>query len=127
MVSWRTAEHTFGIGSGAIAVIGKIIQGRPNEFLTGVKGVDDFMHYNLDSIFGAAAIVYVLNMGISSARVGKDSSLIAFLWCAVSLIQIELYDDPAEFKQGVDYVDLYGGLAAMGLYVGLAKLSGDKA
>lgn len=125
--NWQIAEHSFGIGSGIIGVVGKTIQAHPKSFLTGNEDVDYFMHYNLDSIFGIAAIMYLLNMLVSGVRNGKDSSIAVFMWIISQHLKIELYEDPAEFKGGTDYVDLFGGVAAGSAYVGLAKLSGNKA
>lgn len=113
--------HTFGITSTAVAILGKVIQSFGVD-VTGIQSVDFFIKNNLDSIFGMVMYAYIFDLiadkNVSASKLAGYSAL-------VTMVR-EVGVDPLDHGNGIDYVDLFGGIGASGTYYAVAAVQAKK-
>lgn len=85
--------------------------------ISGNQDVDTFLHDNLGSVAGAAFWAAGLNAIFFRS---KKPELAAAGFGAL-ITHKEIITDPMKYGNGVDAIDLFGGLAAMAFYIAFSN------
>lgn len=120
-------EHIFGLSAGGLYAFGKwgAQRGYLGDVTTGNEIIDSLINDNLSSTFGWSAAFYGATL-INSALGGKDKTFLFAGFAAASIMHREFVLDPESYGNGVDYLDVYGGLGALALSTILALASGRR-